>query len=271
MGKNDVAFGGSVPQIYDECLGPFLFEPYALDLIGRIPSKKIDSVLEIACGTGRVTKHLRNYFPSKVKITALDLNADMIAIAQRRVAGKVEWKVADAQSLPFESEEFELVVCQFGLMFMPDKIKALQEAYRVLKPGGCFLLNTWDKIENNMAPYLAQKIINSFFDNDAPTFYSVPFSMHDMQELGLMLEKSKFKNSEIIMVAKEGISESANNVAKGYIEGNPIIISFNEKNPKLAPAIISRLTEEFELTLGNHPMKSNLQAWVAKTWKLIAP
>src|ERR1043165_3264072 len=143
--EKTAAFAGSIPANYERYLGPFLFEPYALDLVSRLQDKKYNDILEIACGTGRVTKHLA----SSVKhdtLTATDLNQDMIDIAKTRVPNKnIKWQQADALELPFKDNSFDLVVIQFGVMFFPDKSKGLSEAYRVLKPGGKLIYNTWNK------------------------------------------------------------------------------------------------------------------------------
>src|SRR6267154_3938909 len=180
MSANDVAFSGSVPSNYDQYLGPLLFEPYALDLVSRIRDTNIVRVLELACGTGRVTRHLRTVLPGKVKIFASDLNPDMITIAKDRVVGEnIEWTTVDMQHIPFEAEFFDLVVCQFGIMFVPDKPKAYREIHRVLKKGGVFLFNVWDKLELNLPYQVADQVVNSFFKDNPVLFYRVPFSYHD--------------------------------------------------------------------------------------------
>ncbi|MGI8597805.1 MAG: class I SAM-dependent methyltransferase [Chitinophagaceae bacterium] len=150
-------FSGSVPQNYDTYLGPILFEPYAKDLVKRIKEKEAHKVLELACGTGRVTHHLLNTLPAHVQVIATDLNADMMSVAKSRIIDeRVIWQEVDAQDLPYNEKEFDLIVCQFGVMFFEEKLRAFKEANRVLKEGGDFLFNTWDKVENNMLSNLTQ-------------------------------------------------------------------------------------------------------------------
>src|SRR6185436_5447457 len=212
--EKTAAFAGCIPANYEKYLGPFLFEPYALDLVSRLQDKKYDHILEIACGTGRVTKHLA----SSVKhdtLTATDLNQDMIDIAKGIVKDEtIKWQQADALELPFDDNSFDLVVIQFGIMFFPDKEKGLKEAYRVLKPGGKLIFNTWNQVDTVPAIHEGRKIIESYFGDDPPIFYSIPFGMYDENELKRLTETAGFANVRRELVKKEGISNSAADLAK---------------------------------------------------------
>lgn len=193
MSNKPPAFVGSVPEKYERYLGPYLFEPYAKDLVARIRHADVRTALEIACGTGRVTSHLRKVLLPGARLAATDLNADMIAIARQAVPAKdIEWAVADVLELPFEDGHFDLVVCQFGLMFVPDKARALSEMYRVLKPGGQILLNTWDKLENNPAFFLADQIVSKYFPAEPPLFFHVPFFPARRKGAGFIVRASWF-------------------------------------------------------------------------------
>src|SRR5690242_19952109 len=129
MEKQHASFAGNIPIIYEKYLGPFLFEPYALDIITRLKVQKYTNILEMACGTGSVTANL-DKLDSPGILTATDLNKDMIELAKQFEKNKnIEWHVADALDLPFEKNSFDAIVCQFGVMFFPDKLKGLQEAY----------------------------------------------------------------------------------------------------------------------------------------------
>ena len=169
--EKTAGFSGSIPANYERYLGPFLFEPYALDLVSRLQDKKYDHILEIACGTGRVTKHLARSVKFDA-LTATDLNPDMIRVAQDNVHNdSITWMPADAMSLPFDDSSFDLVVMQFGIMFFPDKEKGLSEAYRVLKTGGKLIFNTWNKAETNEAIHEGRLIIESYFGDNPPIFF----------------------------------------------------------------------------------------------------
>ena len=146
----DTLFVGSIPAIYDRYLGPFIFEPYAEDMAARVARLAPRRVLETAAGTGIVTRAMARALPSGASITASDLNQAMIDYAATRTeATNVTWRQADALALPFAEGAYDAVVCQFGVMFFPDKSAGYREARRVLRPGGTFLFNVWDRIEDN--------------------------------------------------------------------------------------------------------------------------
>ena len=150
MAAQDKVFAGSIPKFYDKYLVPLIFEPYAKDLAQRLGSMKVSRVLEIAAGTGVVTRAMASLPNGKFSIVATDLNQAMLdEAAALGTARPVQWQQADAMALPFSDDEFDAVVCQFGAMFFPDKGKAFGEARRVLKPGGVFLFNIWDRISEN--------------------------------------------------------------------------------------------------------------------------
>jgi len=162
----NVLFQGSVPENYDRYLGPVIFEPWAEDLVLRLAGKKYERILEIACGTGIVTRRLRDALPATTEIIATDLNSDMFEFAKPKFSSgeNVVWQQADASDLPFPNYLFDAVVCQFGLMFVPDKAATMGESYRVLRPGGVFLFNVWDGFAAN--PF-----------GKLPTQRSLPFSI----------------------------------------------------------------------------------------------
>lgn len=264
--ERTAAFSGSIPANYERYLGPFLFEPYALDLASRLKDKKYNDILEIACGTGRVTAHLAGSVKHD-KLTATDLNQDMIDIAKEMVKDKtISWQQADALELPFDDNSFDLVVIQFGIMFFPDKEKGLQEAYRVLRPGGKLIFNTWNKIDTVPAIHEGRKIVESYFDNDPPVFYNVPFSLYDEAELKTLTGKAGFKNIKIELVKKEGVSRSAADLTRGIVEGNPIYLSIIERIPEMLHRIKERVKEKLIEKFGE-PVKSPMQAWVVEANK----
>src|SRR6187200_1125987 len=138
MAEPVAAFTESVPENYDRYMGPMLFEPYADDLVQRLKLRDPMRVLEVACGTGIVTRHLRERLSPDSELIATDLSEPMLVMAQRKFDANaaIKWQQADAMALPFPDESFDAVVCQFGLMFVPDKAAAVAEAFRVLRPGG---------------------------------------------------------------------------------------------------------------------------------------
>jgi ubiquinone/menaquinone biosynthesis C-methylase UbiE len=261
--EKTAAFAGSIPANYEKYLGPFLFEPYALDLVSRLQDKKYNDILEIACGTGRVTGHLAKSVQHNT-LTATDLNPDMIEVAKKIVNDdRIKWMPADAMQLPFADNSFDLVVMQFGIMFFPDKLKGLSEAYRVLRPGGSIIFNTWDKVENNDAIHEGRQVIESYFGDNPPVFYNVPFSMFDDRELTSHTRRAGFKNITTTLVKKEGVSPSAADLAKGMVEGNPVFLAICERDASLVNVIEKEVEKRFIEKFGE-PVRSRLQAWVTE-------
>src|SRR5215207_3931276 len=177
----DKVFSGSIPKLYDTYLVPLIFEPYAADLAKRLKTRSLSRVLELAAGTGVVTRALAFVLPETVAIVATDLNQTMIdhaaSMGTRRA---IEWRQADAMALPFPDGTFDAVVCQFGVMFFPDKSKAFSEARRVLRPGGVFIFSAWDRITENEFADTVTTALESLFPDDPPRFMArVPHGYHD--------------------------------------------------------------------------------------------
>lgn len=262
MGKT-TAFTGTIPENYENFLGPFLFEPYATELVSRLQKSEYSDILEIACGTGRVTAHLVRSIKFN-SFFATDLNPDMIEVAKKKVKNdKVKWIIANAVDLPFADNSFDLVVIQFGIMFFPDKQKGLNEAHRVLRKGGKLIFSTWDKPEAVPAIYQGRKIIESFLSDDMPVFYDIPYSMHDKNELISLAEKAGFKELKISLVKKEGISSSAADLSTGIVKGNPIYLTIIERDPALIETIENKITKELASKFGER-VRSPLQAWMVE-------
>ncbi|MGQ0760608.1 MAG: class I SAM-dependent methyltransferase [Acidobacteriota bacterium] len=264
MPAENVAFVGSIPENYDRYLGPVLFEPYAQDLVERVNAPEGGRLLEIACGTGIVTRHLRDRLPPSVKIVATDLNEAMISYARQkfRADENVEWKPADALDLPFGDESFDAIVCQFGLMFFPDKQRGVSEAFRVLKPDGQYTFSVWDAIERVDLAKATETVIKQFFPENPPDFYDIPFSFHDQDRLRSVLTTASFREITIEAVPFPCVSASARDVAHGLIHGNPVISAINERDPAKAPKIEAALAEKIAAQFGAAPVKAHMQAIV---------
>src|SRR5215207_1701859 len=181
----DKVFAGSIPRLYESHLVPLLFAPYAADLVNRLVSLAPSRVLEVAAGTGVVTRAMASTLPGSVSIVATDLNQAMLdhaaAVGTKRT---VEWRQADATRLPFPDASFDAVACQFGAMFFPDKPKAFSEARRVLKPGGVLLFNVWDRITENEFADAVETALETAFPGDPPRFLSrAPYGYHDLHDI----------------------------------------------------------------------------------------
>src|SRR3954447_5375786 len=192
MAATDKLFAGSIPEMYDRLLVPLIFEPYARDLAARVASVEPQDVLETAAGTGVLTRAMAARLAPKTRIVATDLNKPMLdyAAASEPGNGRVTWRQADALALPFEDQGFDAVVCQFGAMFFPDKVKGYSEARRVLRAGGRFIFSVWDKIEDNEFADVVTDALATIFPQDPPRFLArTPHGYHDVarlrEELGM--------------------------------------------------------------------------------------
>jgi SAM-dependent methyltransferase len=221
----DKVFAGSIPQLYDSHLVPLIFEPYAEDLAKRLAARSPARVLEIAAGTGAVTRRLAATLPQGAAIVATDLNQPMLDMAASvGTARPVEWRQADAMQLPFPDASFDAVVCQFGVMFFPDKAKAFSEARRVLRPGGAFLFNAWDRIEENEFADTVTAALATLFPGDPPRFMArTPHGYHDPAAIGRDLAAGGFTaKPQFEVVAARSRAASARIPAIAYCQGTPL-------------------------------------------------
>jgi SAM-dependent methyltransferase len=225
MADADKVFAGSIPQFYDTYLVPLIFEPYAADLVTRLQRRALSRVLEVAAGTGVVTRAMASALPDTVAIVATDLNAAMIdhaaAVGTQRA---VDWRQADAMRLPFEAGMFDAVVCQFGAMFFPDRAKAFSEARRVLKPGGVLLFNVWDRIEENEFADVVTASLAAVFPQDPPRFLArTPHGYHDPRVIERDLGSAGFgAPPRIETVAARSRAASPRLPAIAYCQGTPL-------------------------------------------------
>lgn len=216
-------FSGSIPRYYDSCLGPAWFGKIAADLARRLPKDPGGDVLEIACGTGLVTPHLRARLDPRRRLVATDLSNPMLDYARGKLAdvGGIEWRQADALKLPFADGEFAAIVCSLGVMFVPDRKGLFTEIRRVLRPGGLFLFNVWDRIEENTCVRVYAEVIEAMFPDDKEMHFHVPYEMHSEDLLRELLDHGRFEARKIekVPIAVEGVT--ARDVATGQVRGTP--------------------------------------------------
>lgn len=232
MPTSDTAFAGSIPEFYDRCLGPFLFEPYAADLAARAALLRPGRILETAAGTGIVTAALAGVLP-EAEIVATDLNPDMLRVAASKLdSPRVTFAPADAQCLLFPDAGFDLVVCQFGAMFFPDRVAAYREARRMLRPGGTFLFNVWDRLEANPASQAVAEAVAALFPDDPPSFIGrVPFGYHDKTAVEADLRAAGFTAVAAETVARRSRGD-ARELAPGLCQGSPLRAEIEARVPE---------------------------------------
>ena len=221
----DKVFAGSIPKFYDTYLVPLLFEPYAADLVNRLASRSLSRVLEVAAGTGVVTRALASVLPERVSIVATDLNQPMLDQASALGTTRpVEWRQADAMQLPFHDGTFDAVVCQFGVMFFPDKTRALSEARRVLRPRGVLVFNVWDRLEENEFADTVTAALASVFPEDPPRFLArTPHGYHERSRIEQDLVSSGFSAPpEIVTLAARSRAKSPRDPAIAFCQGTPL-------------------------------------------------
>lgn len=264
------AFAGTVPEFYNRHLVPALFEPYAADLVARIAPRERLRVLELACGTGVVTRLLRAALPADAAIVATDLSPAMLAVAARAVPAGVTWQPADALALPFGDASFDVVVCQFGVMFLPDKVRGFAEARRVLAPGGQLLVNVWDSLAAN--PYAAEmaSALEALFPGDPPRFVGVVHGYCDTAQITADLRAAGWGAAALERVAIRGHSPSARHFATGFGCGSPIRHLLADRGA--APeAFIDDLAPRLAALAGDAPFTPELGAIVISAIRAGAP
>jgi SAM-dependent methyltransferase len=255
-------FTGEIPVHYDRYLGPFLFEPYAADLAGRVAPREGARVLEVACGTGVLTRRLRAVLPASASITATDLNEAMVAYARAAPGSEdIRWAVADAQALPFEDGSFDAVLCQFGLMFLPDKAQGFREARRVLAPGGQLLANVWRAPAENAYVLRASELLSRHYPVDPPAFLDTPFGYHDADRIRADASAGGWQQIALDDVRLQGESPAAVDFATGFLRGSPLVHELLARGADL-DALVSELGALLARDGGARPFRAALAATV---------
>ena len=267
----DKVFSGSIPKLYEAYMVPMIFEPYAVDLANRLANRAaarpLSRVLEIAAGTGVVTRRLAATLPDSVAIVATDLNPPMLALATELGTSRaVEWRQADAMNLPFDDASFDAVVCQFGVMFFPDKTKAFSEAHRVLRPGGVFLFNVWDRIEENEFAHTISVALESIFPDDPPRFMArTPHGYFDFDTITRDLRAGGFAAAPVIStVAARSRAASVRAPAIALCQGTPLRGEIEARGASRLGEATDIAEQALARRFGPGPVDGNIQAHVVE-------
>ena len=256
------SFSGSVPGIYDRLLGPVLFESYARDLVARLDRRDGVRVLEVACGTGIVTRRLREELPPASTLVATDLNEPMLDEARKLVPlPDISWQQADAQELSFADASFDAYVCQFGLMFLPDKVRGLSEARRVLAPGGQLIANVWLSGEDNEHVPVIRSVLERLYPDSPPTFLDVPYGYHDPERIHADLEAAGWSDAMLDTVRLSSESPTALDFATGFAAGSPLTHELVARDADLNE-VARALADELGAVGGSEPFRVDLGAIV---------
>jgi SAM-dependent methyltransferase len=256
-------FVGSIPEHYDRGLGPIVFDGFAADMADRVTAAASTNVLEIAAGTGIVTRHLRDRLAADAQLTATDLNAPMLEVARARFqpGERVTFQPADALALPFPDGVFDTVVCQFGVMFFPDKDKAYREVRRVLGAGGRYLFSVWDAHRYNPFGRIAQETIAGFFPVDPPQFYQVPFGYHAIDPIKEALIDAGFADIKIAVLGRVREIPDVGAFARGLVYGNPVIDQIRARGGE-PDGIVAAVAQALRRELGADSARMPVQAIV---------
>jgi SAM-dependent methyltransferase len=270
MSDIDKVFSGSIPKLYENYLVPLIFEPYAADLKKRMGSMNVSRILEVATGTGVVTRALATLASQQVSIVATDLNQAMLdEAAAVGTARPVRWQQADAMALPFSDGEFDAVVCQFGVMFFPDKSKAFSEARRVLKPGGVFVFNVWDRISENEFADTVTTALEAVFPEDPPRFLArTPHGYHDRSAIERDLATGGFTRSpQIATVAARSRAQSARVPAIAYCHGTPLRNEIEARDGSRLEEATDMAAAAVAQRFGTHSVDGKIQAHIVTVEK----
>ncbi len=257
-------FVGDIPQNYDRFLGPVIFEDYADDLARRAAAIGPARVLELAAGTGVVSRKLRYALPKETRLVITDLNGPMLEVARSKFNSteNVEFTTADAMHLDFPDNQFDLIVCQFGVMFFPDKVAAFKEALRVLRSGGSYLFNTWRPLVENPFASIAHDVTSQFFPDDPPLFYHVPFSYPGPEAVC-----ADMSAAGLVKIAHDAVDLTKpvtdwRQFAHGLVYGNPLIDEIRRRGGVDADDVLSAIETELRTRHGAEPASMPLRATV---------
>jgi SAM-dependent methyltransferase len=263
--RTDKNFAGSIPRVYETYLVPLIFNPYAVDLANRAASRSPARVLEVAAGTGVVTRHLARLLPPDAAIVATDLNQAMLDHASTLgIERPVEWRRVDAMELPFDEGSFDVVVCQFGAMFFPDRARAFAEARRVLRPGGAFMFNVWDRIEENEFADTVTRALEPLFPDKPPRFLArTPYGYHDPDAVERDLAAAGFSSKATITTHSQRSRAASPHVpAVAFCEGTPLRNEIEAHGPSALEHATTAATQAIAHRFGSDAVDGKIRAHV---------
>ncbi len=265
MSEFDKKFAGSIPEFYDTYLVPLIFEKYAEDIATRTAEKTPKHILEIAAGSGVVTRNLAPRLQVDAVYTVTDLNEPMLkhAASKQGNDSRITWQQADALMLPFDNDIYDAVICQFGVMFFPDRIAGYKEAKRVLKKGGRFIFNVWDHIEANDFAHIVTEAAATVFPEDPPRFLArTPHGYHDVEQISKDLRTAGFNDISISTLEEESIGTSPKHPAVAYCQGTPLRNEIEARDPSMLDHVTEQAAKAIASKFGNDLVRGKVKGHV---------
>ena len=270
MSSSDEIFAGSIPDIYDEYLVPMIFENYAEILASRATARTPRDLLETAAGSGVVTRAVARRLEPAARLVVTDLNQPMLdrAVRMQGADARISWAQADAQNLPFADESFDVVLCQFGAMFYPDRVKGYAEARRVMRRGGRFLFNIWDRIETNEFADAVTRAVGELFPQDPPLFLArTPHGHGDVGIIRADLAAAGFDAISIDTTTGISRAPSARHAAIAYCQGTPLRNEIEARDPSGLERVTEHAAQAIARRWGAGPVEAKIQAHVIEAVK----
>ncbi len=265
MTEVDATFAGSIPDVYDNLLVPLIFEDFAADLATRVTESVPLAILETAAGSGVVARALTPLLAPGTRYCVTDLSQAMLdrAASRQPADPRIQWRQADAQALPFADAEFDVVCCQFGVMFFPDRLAAFREARRVLRPGGRFLFSTWDSISENAFADLVTRVAAEIFPDDPPQFLArTPHGYHDQAPILADLTAAGFTAGETVTLALTSTAPTPLHPAMAYAQGTPLRSEIEARDPEALELLTDIAAYRIATAYGPGPVSAPIKGHV---------
>jgi len=250
-------FGDDPSELYERLLVPSKFLPWAKDLVLLGNPQPGDKVLDVACGTGTVTRLIPPYVGFSGAVTGLDFNAGRLDVAASLPVSsgcEIEWKEGDAGALPFGDAAFDLAFCQQGLQFFPDKPKALREMHRVLVPGGKLVLGIWRSVEHQPGGQAMADALERHVGPEAGAIRREPFSFGDGERIEALVVDAGFRDVEVSPTVKNVHFPSAEAFTKRYISArsplNAMVAAVDKEAREAVVSEVNAALAQFESETG---------------------